>query len=363
MRILLVRLRLIGDVVCTTPAIRALRDRFPDAHLTYVVEPAAAPIVEGNPHLNEVIVAPRGRGLAHARGELSLLARLRRNRYDLAIDFHGGPRSSLMVWASRAPQRIGYEVAGRAWMYTQRIGRPRTLRPRHSVENQWDLLAPLGIAPPDPAQYPVEMAVDPSAAARIADRLAHENVTGDHEIVVVHVSASSPFRRWPIDSFIAAIAHVASAHDRRRVIVTAGPSEPDAVRTVVEGARTRLGAMAGRVLQCGDFPLADLRALLDRAALFIGGDSGPLHIAATTAIPIVGLYGPTLPVRSGPWRSPSLVTEAVDVGELPCRPCDQRVCEPGDFRCLTGITPDAVAAAAARALGSQHTHTRLVVHG
>jgi ADP-heptose:LPS heptosyltransferase len=73
-------------------------------------------------------------------------------------------------------------------------------------------------------------------------------------------------------------------------------------------------------------------------------------VAATTAVPIVGLYGPTLPVRSAPWRAGACVTESVDAGELPCRPCDQRVCTPGDFRCLTSITPAQVVEAAERAL-------------
>jgi heptosyltransferase-1 len=104
------------------------------------------------------------------------------------------------------------------------------------------------------------------------------------------------------------------------------------------------------VLSCGEFSLAELRALLDRASLYIGGDSGPLHIASTTNVPIVGLYGPTLPLRSAPWRSDAWVTESVDAGPLPCRPCDQRVCAPGDFRCLTSILPAQVFDAATRAL-------------
>jgi ADP-heptose:LPS heptosyltransferase len=100
----------------------------------------------------------------------------------------------------------------------------------------------------------------------------------------------------------------------------------------------------------GESTLAELRGLLDRATLFIGGDSGPLHVAATSAIPIVALYGPTLPVRSAPWRDRSLVTESVEITDLACRTCDQRVCAPGDFRCLTGILPADVMAAAERAL-------------
>jgi ADP-heptose:LPS heptosyltransferase len=108
--------------------------------------------------------------------------------------------------------------------------------------------------------------------------------------------------------------------------------------------------MREAIVQCGDFNLSELRALIGRSSLYIGGDSGPLHVAGTTSVPVVGLYGPTLPVRSQPYRSASFISVAADAGALPCRPCDQRVCEPGDFRCLTGISAEAVAAAAERAV-------------
>ena len=350
MRILLVRLRQIGDVVFTTPAVHALRQRFPDAHLTYIVEPAAAPIVIHNPHLNQVIVAPRAPGVRGLLGDFALARRLRAGRYDLAIDFHGGPRASLLTWLSGAPARIGYDVMGRGWMYTQRVARPRHLRPRHSVENQWDLLAPLGVAPPDPAAFPMEMPVDADALAAVQARLAHAGVSNDASLVVIHVSAGNPFRRWPAAHFVELVAALALGHPRRRILVTSGPSERDAAGQIIAEARARLGERADQVPSCGEFSLTELRALLDRAALYIGGDSGPLHVAATTGVPIVGLYGPTLPIRSAPWRAGTCVTESVDAGELPCRPCDQRVCEPGDFRCLTSIKPAQVLDAAERAL-------------
>jgi lipopolysaccharide heptosyltransferase II len=350
-RILLVRLRQIGDVVFTTPAIRALRQRFPDAHLSYIVEPAAAPIVAGNPHLNQVIVAPRGRGVRGLLDDLALASRLRAERYDLAIDFHGGPRASLLTWLSGAPDRLGYDVAGRGWMYTRRVARPRELRRRHSVENQWDLLAPLGVAPPDRAAFPMEMTPDPAVAADVDSRLAGHGVAPGHQLIAIHVSAGNPFRRWPASHFVDLAVSLAAADPRRRIVVTSGPSEGDAAGRVIAGAQARLGsAHAHQVLSCGEFSLAELRALLDRAALYIGGDSGPLHVAATTAVPIVGLYGPTLPVRSAPWRATTLPTLSVDAGELPCRPCDQRVCAPGDFRCLTSIKAAQVVEAAERAL-------------
>ena len=347
MRILLVRLRQIGDVVFTTPAIRALRQRFPDAHLTYVVEPAASPVVVNNPHLNDVVVAPRSGGLRGLAADLKLGARLRAKRYDLAIDFHGGPRASLLTWLSGAGERIGYDIAGRGWMYTRRVARPRELRARHSVENQWDLLTALGIAPPDRTAFPVEMASDAAAAARVAERLARAGVDATHQIVVIHVSAGNPFRRWPIEHFVTLATALASRDANRRVVITSGPSEQHASQLVIDRSRD-LGA--ANVLSCGEFSLVELRALLDRAALYIGGDSGPLHVAATTCVPIVGLYGPTLPERSAPWRQERLASESVDAGPLPCRPCDQRVCVPGDFRCLTRVAPQQVIDAAERVI-------------
>ena len=176
MNILLVRLRLIGDVVFTTPAIRAIRRHYPDARITYIVEEEAAAVVRHNPHLDEVIVARSPHAPGRLRADLALIRRLRRERYDLAIDFHGGPRSSLLTWLSGAPRRIGYEVAGRSWMYTTRVPRPRALRPRHSVVSQWDVLLPLGIAPPDPEIDATEMPEDPAAASTVARRLADAGI-------------------------------------------------------------------------------------------------------------------------------------------------------------------------------------------
>ena len=187
-------------------------------------------------------------------------------------------------------------------------------------------------------------------AAAVDTRLDAAGVSSDAALIVLHVSAGNPFRRWPVPHFVELVTSLVRGDDRRRIIVMSGPSERDAAGRVIEDARAQLGERAQQVLSCGEFSLSELRVLLDRAALYIGGDSGPLHIAATTAVPIVGLYGPTLPVRSAPWRSDAYVTESVDAGPLPCRPCDQRVCEPGDFRCLTSIPASHVVAAAERAL-------------
>lgn len=359
MRILVVRLRQIGDVVFTTPAVTALRRHFPDANLTYLVEPAAAPVLAGNGCIDELIVAPRRRGMAGVRAEYALIRQLRQRRFDVVLDFHGGPRASLLTWLSAAPSRIGYDVIGRSWMYTRVVARPRTLRGRHSVENQWDLLTALGLGPADREAFPVTMPLATEAVREVDTRLAAAGVGADHRLVVMHVSAGNPFRRWPIPSFAAVAARLADLDDRHRIVVTSGPSERAAAGAVIDGARARLPEpRAGHVLACGEFSLPELRALVERAALYIGGDSGPMHVAATSRVPMVSLYGPTLPVRSAPWRPATWPAEAVEVPALPCRPCNQRVCAPGDFRCLTRITPDDVVQAARRALAPAITGDR-----
>jgi predicted lipopolysaccharide heptosyltransferase III len=353
LKILLVRLRLIGDVVFTTPVIRALRRRYPDAHLTYLVERSAAPVVAHNPHLTDVLTIEKTRGWSRILDDARLAAQLRRQRYDVVIDLHGGPRSGWLTWATRAPMRVGYDVSGRAWMYSHVVHRSRELQPRHSVENQWDLLTAVDEAfagGPDRSRDRVEMIVSAAAREAVAIKRRAWGWAADVRVVVLHVSAGNPFRRWPEDAFAALAARLVQRSDEYAVVLTSGPSDADAAARVMRAAHGAAGPAAARIVEDHDMSIEELRALLDDAALYVGGDSGPLHVASTSDVPIVGLYGPTLPARSAPWRPPSISCRAVESGPLTCRPCDQRICAPGDFRCLTHIPADAVYDAAVQLL-------------
>lgn len=362
MNVLLIRLRLIGDVVFTTPAIRALRRAYPGARLDYLVERGAEAVVAHNAHLDNVIVIEHRRGLQRLADDARLGLRLHAAHYDAVIDFHGGPRASWLTLASRAPIRIGYRIPGRAWMYTHVVDRPTELRARHSVENQWDLLSALDPAlgaSPDPSRDAVEIGDDPAAVTRVSGWLDMAAIGASDEVVVVHVSAGNPFRRWPEEAFIDLVVALSCAEANRRIILTSGPSDVDAARRIARASRARLGGHgAAAVVDFPELDLAELRALVARAALFVGGDSGPLHVASSTATPIVGVFGPTLPERSAPWRDPAFVTESVEPDALPCRPCDQRVCAPGDFRCLSALPAARVAAAAERALARDRARRR-----
>jgi heptosyltransferase-1 len=338
----------------TTPLPGALKRAYPGAHVAYVVEAEAAPIVRRHPHVDDVIVAPRTRGWRRIAADAALARRLRQGGYDVALDLHGGPRAAWLTLASGAPERIGYDIRGRRWMYTRIAPRARELRPRHSVENQWDLLAAIPGWPggaPDPERDPVTMTLDEDADLRMAARLAAAGVGAEHEVVVLHVSAGNPFRRWP-EAFFADTAAALAADPRRRLVLSSGPSDRDAAARIAALARQRLRSDGGHIVDLGEFDLQELRALIERSRVFVGGDTGPLHMAAATRTPVVGIYGPTLSARSAPWRSRAIPTRSIELTDLPCRPCDQRVCAPGDFRCLTTLQPAAVIEAAEEILAA-----------
>lgn len=181
-------------------------------------------------------------------------------------------------------------------------------------------------------------------------RLSALGVGAAEQIVVVHASAGNEFRRWPAASFAWVARTLATDRIGRWIIVLGDRSDEPVVSEIVRAATTADGGGRLRVVPAIGWPLDQVRALMARAALFVGGDSGPMHIAATTDVPIVAVFGPTLPANWTPWRPARLPVAIVEAGPLPCRPCDQRVCEPGDFRCLTRIGPDPVVAAARRLL-------------
>jgi ADP-heptose:LPS heptosyltransferase len=216
--------------------------------------------------------------------------------------------------------------------------------------NQWDLVAPLGIPPLDPSRDPVQMPENLQASGRVETLMTRATLGPEHTLIVIHVSASTRFKRWPEESFVSLIVELVRRDASRRIALISGPSDTEATQRISGVARTLLDPVGSALLDVPSLSLPELRALVTRASLYVGGDSGPLHIAATTGVPIVELLGPTLAERSSPWRHPHWFTEIIEPGALPCRPCHQRVCVPGDFRCLTSLGPDRVIAAAERAL-------------
>lgn len=316
-RILLVRLSAVGDVVNTLPAITALRTAFPRAHLAFVVEDKAQDVVVGHPDLDDVIVFPRKRwrvafrrigGVLPALREVRAYARgLRRARFDVVLDFQGNLKSGLHVFCTRATRRIGFARGHEKELnrfFTREHVVPRAVR-QSRVDKNLDLLAVLDVER-TPAKFRLPRSSE--SEARVASFLRSIGCERD-AFVLVHpgTSAYGRAKRWPLERF----AELARAIEREwslPTIVAWGPGERALAESIVAQGPARLALETKSLL--------DLAELLRAAKLYVGADSGPLHLAAAVGTPSVALFGPKDPAIYAPYNPRSAVVHHPDANGI-----------------------------------------------
>ncbi len=334
-RILVVQTAFLGDVVLTTPLFRALRRRFPDARLDLLTTPAAAPLVEEDPHLDRVLVYDKkgGDGMAAA------VRRVRVGRYDLLVAPHRSPRTSLVGALAGVPRRVGFADAGLAFLYHTLVDRPLA---RHEVDRNLALLRGLGEAP-TPGDRVLCVGYTPRETGEVDRVLEGAGVPPDAPLAVLCPGSVWTTKRWSADGF-AAVGR-ALAGDGLRVAVVGGPDD----RAV--SARVARGIGPGAVDAAGRTSLKALAAWMDRARLLVTNDSAPLHVAAARGTPTVAVFGATtLDLGFGPFHGRARVVEV----DLPCRPCGLHGgnrCPEGHFRCMGEVSAGAVLAACRDVLG------------
>ncbi len=328
-KILLVRLRRIGDIVMTTPAITALRKGLPSAHITYVVETPYRELIEGNPHIDRTIVLPRPLG---KKKFLNTIRAFRKERFDIAIDFHGGPTASLLTFFSGAKQKIGYRIKHKSFVYDIAIPRGLETGHVHSVENHIRLVKALGIEVP--FSPPLFLPKSSESDKKKIHLFFSKNFFGRSKIIVIHVGAGNEYREWGIDNW-AKLAAALVERQKAKIVLIGALEDEEKAGQILSRHPASVFSLAGKL------NLKELKELILNASLFIGPDSGPMHIAASTSTPIVALFGPNLSAYNTPWQAKATIIEK----ELDCRPCDQRFCIPGNYRCMRTITPEEVYAA------------------
>lgn len=344
-RILILRLGAMGDVVRTLPAVAALRGVYPGAHLSWVVEPPSAGVVSASGLVDEVIVFPRPRlmeavrdgdplGLGRRVGRF--LSVLRDRRFDLTIDFHGLLKSGVMAWASGAPQRFGFDSpAAREFsaLFTNR----HIASPPASV-SRFDRNAALVRAIAPEAAFPTRplLTASPLAQARLSARLRATGREKSRGFALLHpgTSAGARHKRYSEIGW-ARVAQRLTA-EGCEVWIACGPDRHERSLTE-EIVRRAEGAL---VLAPETRSFDDLLALQARAAVFISSDSGPLHAASLSGVPVVQLMGPTDPAQNEPWLGTPARRLRVPTACSPCRGgCDSPAC-------MQSIPPHAVAATA-----------------
>ncbi len=334
-RILLVKLSSLGDVIHTLPALEALRTLYPEGRLIWLVEEDHAPVLAGHPALDEIWLAPRLSRKSGAEGlrRWTLLARrLRKEPFDLVIDFQGLLKSALWVAFARSPRKLGYDLT-REFSYLALTERLSPYDPDdHAVRRYLNLVRHLG-APEAPPRF----------------RLGLPLTAGEHSLVppaegrplaVLHPGARWPSKLWPPERWAGLGDRLVRDHGFR-VAVTGGPGDRGLTAEIVAKAQTPLLDLAGRT------SLAGLAAVFKAARLAVTADTGPMHLAAALGTPVAALFGPTAPWRTGPYGEGHEVVRLA----LPCSPCFRRQCpEP---RCLADLPMEAALAAVEKILVSQ----------
>ncbi len=341
-RIVLVRLSHLGDVVHALPVFHALRARWPDAALGWAVQSEFAGLVRGLPGLDATFAFERRGG---ARAWLRLWRALRSFRPDLAVDAQGNLKSAAATWGSGAPRRVGlarvdWQERPAALALTESA--PPAAGP-HAMHRMLALARHLGADPGAPRTDPALDPAERAAGAALADELL-----GTGDAVLLHLAAQRDVRAWPPASFGALARLLLDAG--RPVLVLGGPAEEDEARTL----EAQLGPRAGLAWWHGTKDLRLLAALFaaagERGARLVGCDSGPMHLAAASGLPVVLLAGPRDPARTGPWPTPDEPGSPHRVVRTPeppdCEPCLSARCRHLEGAvCMSGIAPARVLAA------------------
>lgn len=370
-RILLVKPSAVGDVIHTLPVLVKLRNRYPEARIDWLLTPSIAELIGHHPALSNVIpfernsLARLGRSWSAVGDLVHLLRAIRRPRYDLVIDLHGQFRSALLVLATGAPVRIGFDGPGKdprrgsernlpgeayrhgwtgaregSWLaYTHRI--PIPTLDVHAIDRYlWisDLLG-LDSSPPD-LRIPI-----PVPAEERVEELLQSHGLLDRPLAVLVPGTRWETKHWHVEGFAAVARHL--LRTGRAVVLAGSASERERCDIVAS-------MCPGACSLAGETKLSELAALMRRAAVCVTNDSGSMHLAVALERPVVSIFGPTDPVWIGPYRRPESVVRA----DLPCAPCYLRqvkACR-HDHACMRQVSAEAVIARVEKVLAGVGTN-------
>jgi heptosyltransferase-3 len=335
-RVLVVRLRSIGDTVLATPSLDALRRFLPQARIDVLLEPWVAPVLEGFDGVDNVITVERGSATSRAR----VAGRLRSARYDVAYNLHGGTTATILMRAAGARHRVGYSSYQYSRLLNHAAPPPSEIWGRlktHSAEQQLALLGWTGVPVSDRPR--TRLVVTEKAKESVSERLRALRLDEAKPLALIHPAAAFETKQWATRNF-ARIAEDLAARGFNCVAVAA-PNERQVVDSLIENSSARVSAFT-------DLQLPEVTALAARSRLFVGNDSGIAHMAAAVRVPSVVIFGSSNVAHWRPWAAaPAEVVRE----ELPCQPCPGYKCAEFDApECIRRVSVERVAASIERVL-------------
>jgi heptosyltransferase II len=326
----------VGDAIMALPALRAVRARFPEARIAIVARPYVADIYRGQKICDELIsYDPQGahKGLG---GRERLAQELRTSKFDVALLLQNAFDAAWLAWRAAIPERVGYARDGRSLLLTRKIPVPkRGETPAHEQFYYLELLRRAGWIKSLPDESFITLDVSNEHRRQAEDALSSAGARQNVPRIAIGAGASyGSAKCWPPDRFADFVNRFRS-HTDAEVILFGTAAEQKVSDAIAAGIRGPSISLVGKTA------IADLPALLSRCQLFVGNDSGAMHVAAAVGLPVVAIFGPTDPHGTAP-----ITPRCTVVQEKPyCSPCFLRRC-PIDHRCMTSVRPEAVEAAA-----------------
>lgn len=333
-RVLVVRLRSIGDTVLATPSLVVLRWFLPNAEIDILLEDWVAPILDGTDVADNVIAIGKG-----AAERAKTARELHRRKYDVAFNLHGGTTGTFFTYASGARHRVGFCEYQYSFLYNHLLSSAvdfwkRT--PLHSAEQQLALLGFVGV--PVDSRPKSRLPITKEASAAVEERLSQIGLAGK-KFALIHPAAAFDTKQWPAENF-ARIAEYLSLNGTE-VVAVAAPNETATLGKLTTSAKVRVHSFS-------DLSLPEITALAEKARIFVGNDSGIAHIAAAVATPSVVIFGSS---NCDHWRPWMYAPNEVVYEEFACQPCAGYECkEYAEPRCILSIKPEKVIAAIDRLL-------------
>jgi lipopolysaccharide heptosyltransferase I len=339
-RTLIIKPSSMGDIVQALPVLTALKESHPEARVSWLVARAFAEILEGHPRVDEVIVFDRHRigrmshSLGAAREFFTLLETLRKRQFTTALDLQGLFRSGFFAAATGAPSRVGFHSAREfaPLFYTDVVRLPSD--EMHAVDRYLAMAQHVGLGLPKATDHLPVPALS-RAAARA--HLAQEGLAPGEPFVAVCAHARWETKQWPPERFAEVLLALHAATGARAVLFGGEPAEAIGRRIAAAAAAAQPVDLTHRTT------LRELVALIAEARAIVTNDSGPMHVAAAVGTPVVAVFGPTNPVRTGPYGP----GHRVIAGRAPCSPCYRRECPykggPQALCCLKNIASEEVA--------------------
>lgn len=319
-KILLIRLSSLGDIVLTTPAIRAIRAHYPDAYIAMLVAKQSADVLRQNPHLNEIIQFNRSAKDKDTGEMLRILRILRQRKFALTFDFQRKLRTELLMYLSGASERVGKGV-----LCTLRVPEQGN---KHATDHYFDLLHAAGIPAED---HKLEMFLSNTERADACYTFEEKGISEIQLKVGLFPGAGWKLREWMPDRF-AAIGDRLVEHYDAQVIIFGGPKEGELVHKVKNLMQYPVIPFAGNL------QIRQLAACIEKCDLFLTNDTGPMHLSAAVGTPTVALFGPGNHNRFQPLGDSHTIIRH----DVPCSPCKQFTNRCKDNICMKGITIDEV---------------------